>query len=533
MVCLRLARCAGLRLIVVHSHFRPGGVRRVIEAATVYLVKALRPAVDEVLLVGGDAPETAWEARFRAKLGKLRLRCSFDSALHYFANCPSDPQSLARRIRGHLQRVLGDATPANCVVWAHNLGLGRNLLLTQELNRLCQTRKIPLVAHHHDWWFDNRWQRWPEMRRAGFRTLKQVAKTVFVFGPNIRHIAINQADAALLQRHFGQQADWLPNLIESAQPSSGWSARATRCWLRRQLGSDAAVWLMPCRLLRRKNIAEALLLARWLRPEAWLVTTGGISSKDEQIYAARLQAAARQHGWYLRLGLLQGDRSNQPGVAELMAVSEAVLLTSLQEGFGLPYLEAVAAQRPLIARLLPNIAPDLARFWFRFPQSYEQLLVDSCLFDWDAERRRKTRLLEDWKQNVPRSCHRWLHPPSSLVGLAKYSKTIPFSSLTLTAQLEILAQPVDKSWAACCEHNSFLGTWRERAAAGRLRLARWPRQADRWLSGKAYARRFQAILSRPNKVSLDARKSVAAQRDFIRDRLSRNHVFPLLWSRDT
>ncbi|OYV85625.1 MAG: hypothetical protein B7Z73_13210, partial [Planctomycetia bacterium 21-64-5] len=48
-----------------------------------------------------------------------------------------------------------------------------------------------------------------------------------------------------------------------------WYAAARYCrWLSEQLGDDAPVWLMPCRLLRRKNLAEALLLARWLRPEA-------------------------------------------------------------------------------------------------------------------------------------------------------------------------------------------------------------------------------------------------------------------------
>ena len=103
------------------------------------------------------------------------------------------------------------------------------------------------------------------------------------------------------------------------------------------------MWLLPCRLLRRKNIAEALLLTRWLRPEAWLVTTGGVSSAEEQAYADGLAAAAQTHGWRLRLGILHGDESQKPSVPELLAASEAVLLTSLQEGFGLPYLEAAAA----------------------------------------------------------------------------------------------------------------------------------------------------------------------------------------------
>ncbi|MCL6622944.1 MAG: hypothetical protein K6T55_12720, partial [Syntrophobacterales bacterium] len=60
------------------------------------------------------------------------------------------------------------------------------------------------------------------------------------------------------------------------------------------------------------NLAEALLLTRWLRPGAWLVTTGGASSAEEQPYAERLAAAARAHGWPLRLGVLAGDESAKP-----------------------------------------------------------------------------------------------------------------------------------------------------------------------------------------------------------------------------
>src|SRR5213075_2873742 len=189
----------------------------------------------------------------------------------------------------------------------------------------------------------------------------------------VRHVAINQADAAILSRHFAKRAGWLPNLTEPAPAPPPARVRAARNWLGQELADDAPVWLLPCRLLRRKNIAEALMLTRWLRPEAWLVTTGGVSSANEQAYANRLEAAVEQQGWRLRLGLLRGNDSGQPEVDDLLTACEVVLLTSIQEGFGLATLEAAAARRPLIARALPNVAPDLRRFGFRFPQCYPEL----------------------------------------------------------------------------------------------------------------------------------------------------------------
>jgi glycosyltransferase involved in cell wall biosynthesis len=199
-------------------------------------------------------------------------------------------------------------------------------------------------------------------------------------------------------------------------------------------------------LLRRKNIAEALLLTRWLRPEAWLVSTGGVSSADEQAYAWKLKTAARRHHWPLQLGVLGGGEWKKPSVAELLAASECVLLTSIQEGFGLPYLEAAAAGRPLIARALPNIAPDLERFGFDFPQYYREVQVPPELFDWDAEVRRQKKVFRAWKHNLPPAC-RSLAVEPALLRRARTPGPVAFSRLTLTAQLEVLAQPARKSWS--------------------------------------------------------------------------------------
>jgi glycosyltransferase involved in cell wall biosynthesis len=218
------------------------------------------------------------------------------------------------------------------------------------------------------------------MRRAGFRNLAEVARTVFAGAPTIRHVLINRADTRLSQTHL-RRAAWLPNLTEPHSSPPVGRVRAARRWIEARLGVAAPIWLLPCRVLRRKNIAEALLLMRWLRPEAWLVTTAGVSSADEMDYAERLTDTARRHRWPLRLGVLRHGHPDRPGMAECSAASEVVLLTSIQEGFGLPYLEAAAAGRPLIARRLPNIAPDLRLFGFRFPQSYDEVRVSTDCFD--------------------------------------------------------------------------------------------------------------------------------------------------------
>jgi len=521
-----------VRLVVIHYHLRPGGIRRIIELALPHLVRESPRPVTRVVIATGRHADRQWHHDLAKQLPGVPVEVMIEPSFSYLSEQRGSPRRIERRIRAALGKIFAGAGAENCLVWAHNLGVGRNLLLSRELATACAARDITLVSHHHDWWFDNRWARWPEMHAAGFRTLAAPARAVFPERGKVLHAAINHADAQILSRHFGKGSVWLPNLTEPASPSSAAKVRAARRWLKGRTGRDSSpVWLLPCRTLRRKNLAEAMLLTRWLRPEAWLVVTGSASSSGERPYLHALERAAQKHHWRLRLGVLAGDESRKPSVAELLAVSEAVLLTSVQEGFGLPYLEAAAARRPLIARRLPNIAPDLDQFGFCFSQAYDDILIAPGLFDWRAERTRQRQLFRDWRAKMPSLARRLVSAPVVLA--AKCPCPVPFSRLTLTAQLEVLARPARESWPACLPLNPFLEGWRRRAAAGQLRVTPWPRSAKGWLGGEAYARRlFAALAARPNPRGV-AFSPVKVQADFIKNKLAAHNLHPLLWSTQT
>jgi glycosyltransferase involved in cell wall biosynthesis len=519
-----------VNLVIVHCHFRPGGVRRVIELAVPALVASWRPRLQRVVLLGGEAPDPDWLYTVRQSLPGIRIDCAIDNSAGYLSEQRASPASIARRLHTHLERTLSGLDAADTAVWAHNQGLGRNLLLTRALTEACRSRGLRLVFHHHDWWLDNRWARWPEMRRCGFRTLNAVGRAIFPTGPDIRHAVINQSESSILQRQFGTAAEWIPNPAGHWPKVSNARRRDAAAWLESRLGERAPVWLVPCRLLRRKNLAEALLLTRWLRPEAWLVTTGGVSSPAETAYARTLQDAAQREGWRLKLSVLEGVRSG-PSVPELMAASEAVLLTSLQEGFGLPYVEAAAAGRPLIARSLPNVAPDLEAFGFEFPQRYDEVQICLSLLDWPAERARQQRLFRHWKASIPASARARIETPAFLrPGSAP--RAVPFSRLTLTGQLEVLRHPPDHSWSQCVPFNPHLVPWRQEAASGRLGVTAWPSRAEESLGDAAYARRLRTLLqASPGLVPPD--RAVRCQEDLLRSKLQARFLYPLLWATES
>ncbi|HMP83793.1 MAG TPA: glycosyltransferase [Verrucomicrobiota bacterium] len=520
-----------MKLVIVHYHLRPGGIRRIIELASGPIAR--RMGFDSVTLACGEADDRRWNDEFRRLMKPVPVEFFVEPSLNYVSEQRSSPAKVRAAVVCALNRLLDGATKENCVVWTHNPGIARNLFLTGELSAACEARGVPLVAHHHDWWFDNRWLRWPEMRRYGVRTLAAAAKIVFPRAKTLRYAAINHADSSVLRRHFHRRSAWLPNLTERAQQPPARRVIVARRWLQTKLGGKPSpVWILPCRLLRRKNVAEALLLTRWLRPDAWLVTTGGVSSSDEQSYFKKLNAAAHQHHWRLRLGVLAGDETHKPSVPELIAASECVMLTSIQEGFGLPYLEAAAAERPLIARSLPNIAPDLGRFGFCFPQYYGEILVPVELFDWKSERARQAMRFNAWKRQLPAPLRKQAAAPA-ILARRDVPGALPFSRLSLDAQLQVLSQPALRSWELCAPLNPFLKTWRQRAESGRLQVTRWPAAAAHCLSAGAYAEHFSRLLS-PAVSGLTINHDASeVQSDFIGKKLAAENVYPLLWSSRT
>ncbi len=493
-------------------------MRRVIELAAPHLVKRLGVATKFVI---GEEPDADWLRTFRESVAPQAVEIFVEASLGYLDSWAKDDTEEPAALEARVAQALRLGLVGEGLVWAHNLALGRNLFLARQLAEICAERELPLLSQHHDWWCDNRWPRWADARRCGFRSLRAVAAAILPAGPGIAHVAINSADAAILRRHFSRRAHWLPNPVQHAARSADGGAPRTA-------PPGAPVWLMPCRILRRKNIAEALLLTRWLRPAARLVVTGGADEPDEMPYAGALQTAAREHGWPVEIGSARSGAA----VAALFAECEAVVFTSIQEGFGLPALEAAAAAKPLLARRLPLVTPDLDTFGFRFPHSYDEVLIDPALFDWTAETERQRTRWQAWRRLLPRTV-RWRVGTPILLASPDAPRPVPFSRLTLPAQLEVLRQPLAKSWELCAPLNPALRAWQPLAEKGRLQVTAWPPRADRWLGGSAYAENFVTILRSAIGDEPKAANGAAAQTEFIRSRLDSSQIYPLLWSPET
>ena len=497
-------------LVVVHYHWRPGGVRRVVEL-TLPAIVAATPSLKRVTLLSGSSPHE------RPEIGPLGLPTAFiqEPACDYFSGQQDDLQAISRKIRKALSLAIPESDSSRTLIWFQNPALARNPILCREIADFSRMTSAALILHHHDFWCAGRWARWNELQRCGCPDLSSAADVLFASGTRSVHAGINLQDFRILERFFPERAFHLANPIDHTPPARQTDIDTARAWAAKELKSDAPLWIFPSRFLRRKNFLEAALITRWLRPDAILATTSGQFSPDEANYASDIKDAAKRGGWRVHFGLL--DKPGAPRVGAVFRIAEAVVHTSVQEGFGMGFVEAAAVGTPLIAKSIPSVMPDLSALGFDFPQLYDDLHIAPGLFDVVAESGRQAELANSARNSLP-------GPFQNLFQPLRFDASIPipFSRLTRRGQLEVLSHEVAKSWDMCNALNPCFEKWLHAP----LSPTPWPDQPVR--SPERYAEDFLKIASSiprsPIDHSLNARH---AQMEFAKRALAPDSIFPI------
>ena len=80
--------------------------------------------------------------------------------------------------------------------------------------------------------------------------------------------------------------------------------------------------------------------------------------------------------------------------------------------------------------------------------------------------------------------------------------------------------------------NPFLQDWRALGETKRLEAMRWPRDADKQVSGRAYAAHFWDAVANIPQRPVRARAVERAQHDSIAQRLKTNFLYPILFGEE-
>jgi glycosyltransferase involved in cell wall biosynthesis len=265
---------------------------------------------------------------------------------------------LVARLEGELHAAIADL---DCLI-AHNvLSLHKNLALTASLWRLHRQAPRPRwIAWHHDLSWD----------RADYASELHPGEPWELIQrpwPGVTQVTVSRQQQARLARLTGLPLESIvviPPGVDAAD-FFRWGPSTRRIYDDLKLESADLILLLPSRVTRRKNIELAIAVVAALIGQSALdvrlLVTGppGPHNPANLVYLDELVELSRHLGvekavhFLHRSGSSSAPDLDDATVAELFTVADALLLTSRDEGFGIPVLEAGIARLPVFVTDLP------------------------------------------------------------------------------------------------------------------------------------------------------------------------------------
>jgi hypothetical protein len=430
-----------LHLGVLHYHLRFGGVRTVISSALRSLIAFGGFSSLDIDLIASDTRQTSgdslvnelrlWAQKYPAV--ELMLRPVQIPELAYNDTPAKDRDQFFREADGLCHRLLEViaiqqfSAENPYILHVHNPTLGKNPRLTLALKLLAEhfdRDNYPawLLYQIHDFAEDKRPDRWAVLCQCSGRNDPALAvEMMYPASRKVRWVCLNSSDRRrLVQMGFlVDRVDVLPNPIDDQiyiidtigpeNPPAPIAAEDFQKNLKNRIADYAQkhgfyfeanrrILLSPVKAIRRKNIAESILLLLDCNSKEdcyqLLVTLPAQSPQDVAYCAAMEEFVKNKHmpvviGFGTELLSSTGQRQVRNGQVEkysltdLATISDAVVTTSIQEGFGYVFHEAWLLGKAVLGRDLPQVTSDFKTAGMNLDHLYTHLLIPQ---DWLDEK---------------------------------------------------------------------------------------------------------------------------------------------------
>lgn len=329
-----------MRVAILHYHLRPGGVTRVIEMAE----SALLASGCEVLVCCGELPPRGCRVQKAAVVPELAYGVGADGANLL-------RQGVDRACRGAWGREAD-------LLHVHNHSLGKNLSLPRAVADWAGEGRA-MILQMHDFAENGRPENYRLLRGAFGEGLRRV---LYPFGGRVRLVTLTSHAAGIL-RAAGAGAVVLPNPVDV--PPAAHTVRAS------DVGGERMI-VYPTRAIGRKNIAEFLLHAALARPGEVFVITSQPGEGTERMVFREWEQFARELGLPV---VFNGAGQWGVGVYDFLHGADLCVTTSMEEGFGMAFLEPWMAGKGLAGRDLPDVTADFAAAGVNLENLYASLPV--------------------------------------------------------------------------------------------------------------------------------------------------------------
>lgn len=292
-----------MKIAILHYHLKPGGVTTVIRQQ----VEALLGQCD-TLVICGEKPALPFPGKIAVVPG-----VGYD--------VPGEKTPPPKQVAREINEAIRETWPTGCdLIHVHNPLLAKNHGFLQILSKLADCN-IRLFLQVHDFAEDGR----PHMLYHDRD-----------YPANCHYGVINGNDYAIM-KNAGLDPAGLHLISNMVNPLN--AARADKI--------DKKLVLYPIRAIRRKNIGEAILLSLFFdRDTSLAITLSPNSPIDFPIYET-WKAFCASHGLPVFF-----EASACYGFDSLVLSAEAMITTSISEGFGFAFLEPWTAGKGLLGRRL-------------------------------------------------------------------------------------------------------------------------------------------------------------------------------------
>lgn len=485
-----------MRIVVIHYHLLPGGVTDVI-CESVRAIATGVAGVDAVTLVAGRRDNTDLVLDRLADL-PVQVACEIVPQIDY--TDPTEPTAAAHDRADAIERLLLDRFTGDDVVWwVHNYHIGKNPSLTLALCRIASLEAAPaMLLHIHDF---------PECARyENLAYLERVTgRSPYPAGPGVRYAVINARDRRLLVAAGVPEARvaLLLNPVGPGGPVA--AAHLDRDFVVARLADYAAdngqrfhpegpLLLYPVRTIRRKNVVEMAALARLVERANLIVTLPGVS-EPERPYSDLVRFAyedRRVHGIW---GIAARESEYSVSYEAIAGASDAIVSSSVQEGFGLLFVNTLRWRKPLVARRL-DVIESLDPLFDDYPATlYDSFRVPTrspSVTSMQAYlRMRYAERLDEIGSSIPETARERLEDELDRV-LAR--DAIDFSYLPAQLQLTVLGDLREPGFGALVKAmNGDIVSALERAAA--IEPPATDERIEALLGYESYAAAFERLWS--------------------------------------
>ena len=418
-----------MQLIILHYHLNRGGVTSVVEnhlRSLAGLDADARPG--RVAVVYGGRAQ-AWNPQLASEL-------PFDCELCEVPALEYDNHRMAEgNLHAALQPVLNRFDRDATILHVHNHSLGKQAEMAAVVGQLAD-EGWRLLLQIHDFAEDLRPTNYQHLLNSA-DSVDQLQAQLYPQAPQIHYVALNRRDERVLKQAgiAEQRVHLLPNpVLEFPARSDATQLVQARSELSSALGLPAGqrFVLYPVRPIRRKNIGELLLWSVLVDDTSFALTLKPLNPQEEKVYQRWVDLAVELQ---LPIKFEIASKTNLQ-FEQVYSVADAVITTSVTEGFGMVYLEASLSGKQLVGRSLPGICDDFVSAGIRFTGLAETMAIPAEQIDLNELKQYYHQQIEALRT----AYHLPAEDPADVPAIeASFSDaTVDFARLTVRQQMELL-----------------------------------------------------------------------------------------------